>query len=152
VVLEEVAVISAGHPFRGKIPEKRGGVHVVQMRDMSPREGIMWPQCIETELTGKKPPDRLAPGDILFAARGSNNYAALVDDHALSIKAVAAPHFFVIRPQRETLLPEYLTWFLNQAPCQRYFEREAEGTAAKSIRRSALEATPIAVPSLEKQH
>ncbi len=151
MILKEVVTISAGYPFRGKIPEKRGGVRAVQMRDVSTKEGIMWPQCIETELTGKKEPDWLSFGDILFAARGSNNYAAVVDSHALSLKAVAAPQFFVIRSLCDDLLPEYLAWLLNQEPCQRHFQREAEGSVTKSIRRSVLEATPIALPSLERQ-
>ena len=49
------------------------------------------------------------------------------------------------------LTPEFLTWFLNQTPCQQYFEQNAEGTMAKSIRRSVLEQTPIAIPLLQKQ-
>jgi hypothetical protein len=151
VILKNVATVSAGHPFRGKIPESSSGVCAVQMRDVSTKEGVMWSQCTKTTLTGKKEPVWLSPGDILFTARGSNNYAVIVDDQALNLKAVAAPHFFIIRSQGDDLLPEYLTWFLNQEPCQRYFEREAEGSVTKSIRRSVLEETPIAIPSVERQ-
>lgn len=152
--LKQVANISAGYPFRGKVNESSGsGVFAVQMKDVSPVTGVNWATCIETTLEGKRQPDFLSHGDILFASRGSHNYAAIVDgqseqDEAL---AVASPHFYQIRCQRDVVLPEYLVWFLNQKPCQRYFEQNAEGTLTKSIRRNVLEEAPLAVPSLEKQ-
>jgi hypothetical protein len=152
--LKQVANISAGYPFRGKINESPGsGVFAVQMKDVSPVTGVNWASCIEAILEGKRNPDFLNHRDILFASRGSHNYAAIVEgqpnkDGAL---AVASPHFYQIRCNHNGVLPEYLVWFLNQKPCQRYFEQNAEGTLTKSIRRNLLEEVPIAVPSLEKQ-
>ena len=49
------------------------------------------------------------------------------------------------------LLPEYLAWWLNQEPSQRYFEQNAEGSQVKSIRRSVLAETPLALPALRQQ-
>ncbi|MEB4593205.1 hypothetical protein VSS37_19670 [Candidatus Thiothrix sp. Deng01] len=43
-------------------------------------------------------------------------------------------------------------WWLNQYPSQQYFQREAEGSVTKSIRRSVLENVPIVVPSPGKQY
>lgn len=152
--LKQIATINAGYPFRGKILESAGsGVVAVQMKDVSQREGIQWSSCMETELTGKREPDWLKPGDILVAARGSHNYAVLVSDQHLQTEthAVAAPQFFIVRSKQDDVLPEYLVWFLNQQPCQRHFEQNAEGTLTKSIRRSVAEETPIAVPPLAKQ-
>lgn len=122
------------------------------MKDVSVPDGINWSSCIETEITGKREPDWLLPGDILFAARGSRNYAVLVDRAAEKLRAVAAPHFYILRCTTHRVLPHYLVWFLNQRPCQRHFQREAEGSLTKSIRRSVLEGTSVAVPNLERQH
>lgn len=150
--LSEVSNVIVGHPFRGKIPEVKGsGVRAVQMRDISLFSGVDWSSCTETAITGKREPDWLLPGDLLFAARGSHNYAVLVDQIPQEIRAVAAPHFYLLRCKQPDLLPEYLAWFLNQKPSQRYFQREAEGSLTKSIRRKVLEHTPVAVPSLERQ-
>ncbi|UTW03061.1 restriction endonuclease subunit S [Amphritea atlantica] len=152
--LKQIATISAGYPFRGKILESAGtGVVAVQMKDVSEREGIQWSGCMETELTGKREPDWLKPGDILVAARGGHNYAALITDQLLQAgtRAVAAPQFFIVRSKQDNVLPEYLVWFLNQQPCQRYFEQNAEGSLTKSIRRTVAEEAPIAVPPLAKQ-
>lgn len=154
VELKQLATISTGYPFRGKIPERPGSSLVaVQMKDVSPGAGVRWNGCVPTVLTGKRKPDFLAPGDILVAARGSHNYAALVDETASEsgFQAVAAPHFFVVSLKRGDVLPEYMVWLLNQAPVQRYFEQNAEGTLTKSIRRSVLEQAPVVVPPLAKQ-
>lgn len=152
--LKQIAFINAGYPFRSKIPEVAdSAVVAVQMKNVSLQAGIQWAGCLRTELTGKRAPGWLRPGDILIAARGGHNYAVQVDAgfREAGVQAVAAPHFFVIRLKNPTVLPEYLAWFLNQHPCQRHFELNAEGTLTKSIRRSVLEETLIAVPPLAKQ-
>lgn len=152
--LKQVASIAAGYPFRGKLPEFAGSqVIVVQMRDVSLTEGIQWENCLGTELTGKRDPDYLSTGDILVTARGNHNYAVLVDQALASTgkQAVAAPHFFIVRLKKKEILPAFMAWLLNQQPAQRYFELNAEGTFAKSIRRSVLEEVPVVVPTIAKQ-
>lgn len=157
--LKQVATINAGYPFRGKIPEVAGSsVVAVQMKNISLTEGIHWSDCLETELTGKREPDYLAEGDILVTARGSHNYAIQIDQTLATTgkQAVAAPHFFVVRLKSQSLkkndiLPEFMVWLLNQAPAQRHFEQNAEGTLTKSIRRSVLEEAPVVIPPLAKQ-
>lgn len=149
--LNQIAKVEVGYPFRGKIPEVQGGsVCVIQMKDVSV-SGINWAGCIKTELEGKRSPGWLQESDILFTARGNRNQAALVDDRVNHRPMVAAPHFYVLKCAGSTVLPAYLAWFINQTPSQRYFQREAEGSVTKSIRRSVLESLPIAIPSLEKQ-
>jgi restriction endonuclease S subunit len=148
--LSKLATIAAGHPFRGRIPEKSGsGILAIQMKDVSVEEGIFWPSVIETELTGKKQPDWLRRGDILFAARGLHNYAVLMDEDKPHV--VASPHFYILRVKDAALLPEFLAWQLNQKPLQKYFERSAEGTLTKSVRRLVLADAPMTVPPLERQ-
>jgi len=153
LVLKNAARIEAGYPFRGKIPEDATSeVLAVQMKDTHSQTGVDWESCIRTELTGKQPSQWLEEGDILLAARGNQNYAVLINASIGERRAVAAPHFFVIRCDRELLLPEFLHFLLNSASCQRYFQRESEGTLTKSIRRSTLENAPIAIPDLQTQY
>jgi len=152
VILRDFADITVGYPFRGKIPEATGtGIYAVQMKDVISGNLISWARCIETELKGKKKPVWLKMGDVLVAARGNSNYAALVGPEADEVNSVASPHFFVLSNYSPKVSPQYLQWFINQSPSQRYFQREAEGTLTKSIRRAVLENLPIAVPSIEKQ-
>lgn len=152
--LKQIATINSGYPFRGKIPEAPGSaVLAVQMKNVSLSEGINWSDCLETELISKREPTYLTTGDILVSARGSHNYAVQVDNLLTSTgkRAVAAPHFFVVSLKKKDILPAFITWLLNQAPAQRYFEQNAEGSFTKSIRRSVLEDTPIILPPLAKQ-
>lgn len=121
----------------------------MQMKDVSSENGICWSSVVETELTGKKQPDWLMKGDVLFAARGSRNYAVMIDQDKEQI--VAAPHFYILRVKTQMLLPEFLVWQLNQKPLQNYFNSAAEGTLTKSVRRSILEKTEITVLPIEKQ-
>jgi restriction endonuclease S subunit len=121
------------------------------MKNVTSAGAVKWQECIETELEGKRQPDFLKQGDILFAARGRRNYAALIDEGIEDRNAVASPHFYVIHIKDKVVLPEFLVWLLSYGPCQRYFEQSAEGTLTKSIRRSVLEATPIKVPDIQKQ-
>ncbi|MBV1881268.1 MAG: restriction endonuclease subunit S [Pseudomonadales bacterium] len=151
--LSDFSEISAGYPFRGKIKEiPRSGNHVVQMKDCGATTGIDWESVMETEITGKRKPDWLRPGDILFASRGSQNYSVLVDTNANTLKAIAAPHFFVIRCNTEQLLPSFLTWQLNQQPAQAYLKKEAGGSSTKTIRKDSLGNTPIVIPDLKTQN
>ncbi|MEA3545997.1 MAG: restriction endonuclease subunit S [Thermodesulfobacteriota bacterium] len=145
--------MNAGHPFRGRIPEVSGtGVRAIQMKDVSVAAGLNWHTAVETKIVGKREPDYLIPGNILFAIRGNHNYSVLVDDTAAEQRAVASPHFFILHCISDSILPDFLVWQLNQGPLQRCFQRESEGTLTKSIRRSVLENATIAVPPLATQH
>lgn len=150
--LADCAVISAGFPFRGKIEESNGsGVRVVQMRDVGLEEGIAWGRCIEARVELKRESGQLEQGDILFAARGNHHYAIHIESIPSGMHILAAPHFFVIRSLQRIILPAFLSWYLNQESCQRYFARASEGTGTKSIRRAILDQTPVVIPSMQEQ-
>ncbi|MAT64337.1 MAG: hypothetical protein CMQ43_12575 [Gammaproteobacteria bacterium] len=150
VALTKVAEARPGYPFRGAVEETTNGdVAVVQIRNADPERGVDWSAVVRTTLTGRKRPDWLRPGDVLFAARGNRNVATYID-HVPGL-AVCAPQFFLLRARSESVLPAYLAWYLNQPPAQRYFEISAEGSFITSIRRAELEKLPVPVPSVERQ-
>jgi restriction endonuclease S subunit len=151
ITLEQIAVIRAGHPFRGAINESlEGNGYVIQTRDQNDEGDINWEQLVLTDVAGRKEPEWLKPNDIVFAARGARNLASVVPDINKSI--VCSPHYFQIRVTECTLIqPEFLAWQLNQSVAQRYFLQSAEGTAQVSIRRSVLDNTSIIIPPLATQ-
>lgn len=151
--LSEVANITTGYPFRGRIkPSSKSEVLVLQMKDISGDLEVDWSSCVKADLVGKKKPEWLINGDILLAARGNRNYALYVGEKIEGYKAVAAPHFFLIRNTNNQILPEFLAWYLNQTTAQKYFELNAEGSAAKSLRRVVVENLEISIPSETEQH
>lgn len=149
--LKDFADVHAGHPFRGSVPEiANGPVMAVQMRDVSAARGVAWERAARTAPDGRKTPDWLQAGDILFVARGARNFAICLEQ--VPAQAVCSQYFFVIR-LRETarLVPEFVAWQINQLPAQRYLSKNAEGTDQLSIRRGVLEALPIATPPIAQQ-
>lgn len=149
--LKALVDVRQGHPFRGAITETPGGsVAVIQMKDVSPAGLKSCDELIRTEIRGRKEPDWLQDGDILFTARGASNYACVVT--GLPDRTVCTPHLYVLRLKRHgQVLPEFLAWQLNQWPVQRYLAQAAEGSAQLSIRKPVLEAVPIKVPPMAKQ-
>jgi hypothetical protein len=128
----------------------KGDARVIQMKDVDLEFGVKWNGLARTLLTGKRRPNWVEPGDILFVARGFRNFSLHVAE--VPEPVVLAPHFFhiTLKPGAE-VLPGFLAWQINQGPAQQYLKISAEGSNVPSIRRSTLEEMPIAVPALEKQ-
>lgn len=143
--------VRVGHPFRGSVPEIADGpALVIQMRDLSVADGVDWTKVVRTRPRGRKQPNWLRPGDILFVAKGARNFAVCLND--IPKQTLCSQYFFLIRVHdNKQLLPEFLAWQINQAPAQRYLSKNAEGSDQHSIRRSVLEALPIAVPTITQQ-
>ena len=126
------------------------GVHVVQMKDVDPEQGLYWESTQSTAITGKRKPDWLRPGDVLFLMRGRSNFAVHLAE--VPVKAVCSPHFMLLRVKPGSgLLPDFLAWQINQEPAQRHLHAAAEGTVQMSIRRGELEHMPLVVPSMDIQ-
>lgn len=148
--IKAIAEIRAGHPFRGSVPEDIfGKVSVVQIKDVDWTGRVTWEGLTKTHLEGRKEPDWVKTGDVLFVARGTKIVAAYVDDAPGF--CVCSQYFYLIRITSEEILPEFVAWQINQQPAQTYLVKSAEGTAQVSIRRSMLEDLSIVIPPLEQQ-
>ena len=91
----------------------------------------------------------LRKGDILFAAKGSKNFAAWYEND--KIPAVASTSFFVIRLNDKNILPGYLTWFLNHPGTQILLKGQARGSSIASISKAVLSELEIPIPTVKKQ-
>ena len=149
--IAEIVESQAGFPFRTSVEEVDGGsVAVVQMKDVDPDDGIDWLGTVRTELPGRKQPDWLRTGDVLFVFRGTRFYAVCVDSPPCF--AVCGPHFFHLRIKPALdVNPAFLVWQMNQAPFQRLLYSAAEGTSQLSIRRPVFDNLSISLPSLADQ-
>lgn len=150
--IEQIATLMAGHPFRGSIQNTLGGeMAVVQMKDVDPGNGIDSANLVRVNLMGRKKPDYLKLGDIIFIGRGYRLFAVLVDKELKH--TVAGPHFFIIRikPNRRDVRADYLTWYINHKRAQKYFSQYVAGTALPHINRNTLENLPVVLPPLAVQ-
>jgi len=146
------AGVRPGYPFRGSIEESSGGeVLAVQMKDVDVDAGVGWSDVTRTSLAGRKEPDWLQAGDVLFVSKGTRFYAVCIDEPPL--RAVCSPHFFHLRvPPHGPLVPAFLAWQINQPPFQRQLQQAAEGSSQLSIRRPVLESLTLSAPPLSDQH
>lgn len=149
--LGDVASVSAGYPFRGKIQEfSDGKVAVIQMKDIDETQQVNWSDLMLTKLTGKKNPRWLEATDILFLARGNKNYAVYLD--RVNEQTLCSPHFLQIHAKENPeILPAFLAWQINQKPVQQYLLKVGEGNKVGNIRRSVLESIPVVIPSIKQQ-
>ncbi len=150
--LKELAKIQSGYISRGKIEHRADGSHfLLQARDVD-ADRLTYQTAdmnrFNPSLSGK---DRmLKPGDLLFMARGPRNYSVLIRE--IPDRVLAAACFFIIRVTSEKILPDYLFWYLNQEPVDRYLRQHSgRGVHMPVVRRSVLENIHIPVPPAEVQ-
>lgn len=91
----------------------------------------------------------LKDGDVLFAAKGTKNFATVFENH--NEPSVASTSFFVIRPTDNKVLPQFLAWFLNNHTTQTLLKGQAIGTSIPSISKQVLENLEIPVPDIKTQ-
>ena len=98
-------------------------------------------------------PHLLREGDVLFAAKGMNNFAVVYYEN--QGKAVASSSFIVIRlshERKQIVSPEYLAWFLTNSPEIFNFHKQQLGTTIPSISIKLLKELDVSIPTLEKQN
>ena len=148
-LLNKIATIGSGQSFRHKIEHSPNGTcWVIQMKDISNEHLSIIGKPMSIPLEDINPNQLLNKGDILFMAKGNNNFAILYDSDK---PAVAVSLFFIVRPNRDLVSPEFLTWFLNSSSAQSYFHERRLGASVGNIRKDVLESLPIDLPSMERQ-
>ena len=147
VLLKDIAEIQTGVFAK---PNVEGEIVCLQANDFDENGhhlGYWEPTILHSSLS---PKHLLNKGDVLFAAKGSKNFAAVLSsDHPV---AVASTSFFVIRLLSADILPEYVKWFLNQPDTIIRLRSEAKGTSIPSISKKSLEQVEIPLITIDKQH
>ncbi len=149
--ITDIADINIGYQFRAKIEPVDDGTHsVIQIRDFDDNRNLHADSLMQVNIDKSVEQFHLNKGDVLFLSRGHRNWAApIVNDLR---HAIAASHFFVIRIKKPEVLPEYISWYINQAPAQEFLHMNARhGTHMPLISLSAFKGLEVEVPSIDKQ-
>ena len=93
---------------------------------------------------------QLAPGDILFRARGANNQSIFVES-AQKTCIFAAPLVRIRVNDPQQLDPHYLHWVINSAPIQRDISTQARGSMIRMVSLPSVRGLLIPIPSLGVQ-
>ena len=150
IELKNIANIHLGYSFRSKIQkENNGNVFVIQMKDLTKEFGVDVNNLDKTEIPDIKAHYLMRKNDLIFKTRGLDTTASILDKDLINI-ILSAP-LLRIRIESKNVLPEYVFWYINQAPAQIFLNRRAKGTFQKMITKQVLEELEIEIPPLELQ-
>ena len=130
-------------------PIPKGEAFYLQAKNFDETGRIVKPLFPDLAIDRLNQKHLLKVGDVLFAAKGSKNFAACFVEE--NVKAVASTTFFVLRLQSKAVLPEFLVWILNNSLTQKFLKRRAVGTSMVSISKAVLEDLEIPIPSIQQQ-
>lgn len=125
----------------GLVPASAIGEHGDLLRDHLRR--------IAPEVVRSKPDDLLQAGDVLLVGKGHTNHAAVWPGSPEA--TLASNTLYVIRPNRQQVLPEYLAGYLNSTPAQAWFATHQKTGTVNVLSREALNELMVPVPSLATQ-
>ena len=128
----------------------RGGVHYIQAKNFD-ENNILSPHLTPNLLLNPQvKKNLLRKGDVLFASKGFDNFAAVYNSDYKT--AVASSIFLILyNIDNEIVLPAYLAWFINQPGMQEFLKRSAKGTSLPSISKRILSDIYIEIPTIKKQ-
>ena len=151
--LNELSVILSGYISREKIEQDEDGSYfLMQARNVDGIGlGYDTSDLVRFNPALSEKDCCLEQGDILFMARGAYNFSVIIKAD-IPPCTLAAACFFIIRITDKNVVPEYLSWYLNQAPVEQYLKRNSgKGVHMPVVRRAVLENVDIPLPPLEKQ-
>ena len=150
VVLGDISEIQVGYQSREAIHQCHQGSHyLLQAKDFNNLHQVDWSNLIKFTPTGSVIKSEIQLGDILFLAKGQDNFAYLVDrsvDHILATNS-----FYIIRVDQAIVLPEYLAWWFNQTPAKKYIQLNRSGSSLPFLSVSAISRFEILIPDIETQ-
>ena len=149
--LKNLCDISSGYTARARLePLPRVGTPVLQLRDVGPDAEGLGGKLDKYDLG--KLPDRyfVQAGDVVFRSRGEPNTALAIGNRLPEPAAVISP-LFILRADKERLLPEYLVWAINHPDAQRRLRAKAQGTSLRMISKAVLGNLDIDLPGLATQ-
>lgn len=151
--LGSMAEIRMGATLRGRDatrPVPNGRFQLVRIGDISQDGQLLTDQFDRIDPEESISADLLLrPGDVLFPNRGARTTACVFElSHA---DALAGAQFFILRPDPQVLLSDYLAWYLRSDEAARHFDERRTGTHVKIIQSDALKTLGIPLPPLRTQ-
>lgn len=159
VKLSNLAEIRTGFTFREKIEEvESGNAHVLQIKDI---RSIATDTCGYTLYSDALPQidwqgkDNaiVTPECVLLPCRGEYLKAHFFvgsQNRAKALPLVVSSQFLILEP-KQSVLPEYLCWYLNQPAVQHELRKESQGSKMPMLSVSTVSQFQVEVPHIETQ-
>lgn len=146
VKLQEIAEIQFG--FYAK-PKEKGNAAYLQAKQFDELGNLYYTIDNFLKIDQKNEANVLNDGDVLLVSKGLRNFAWTYSK-AIG-PAIASSIFFVIKPNRAIVLPDFLTTLFNMQQTQSYFQTLSAGSSIHSIRKSELSEFSFTLPPLSMQ-
>lgn len=150
--LSKIVVIRPGYLSRRQIPSSETGAYaILQIKDFNEnRTQVDFMRITRFDPDSHCKHQVLSKGDVLFLGKGHRNFAFPVGDVPSS--TVAAGYFFVLKPDTQKFLPEFLAWYLNQPVVKRYLHKySGRSVHIPVVNRAVLENIEVPVLPLDFQ-
>ena len=151
--LGTICDITPGFQFRGRVePVDSGEFRVIQMKDIEQNYAgarLAIDQMTVTHDYGFQDKHLARTGDVIFCARGNNNFSLNIQEPPEN--TVISAQFFVLRCNEKSLLPGYLFWYLNSSVAQRLLSGIRRGTTTAIVTTKALAEFEIPAPDIKTQ-
>jgi hypothetical protein len=145
--LADVARIDSGYHFRGRIKnDPEGPVAVIQTKDFSDNLKLIPDGLVRIVPESKVAPYEVESGNVLFLSRGENPWAVAIGE--LPLTCIVPSSFYILRLDRDRILPEYLAWFLNSAAALTALKSIMRGSNISFISKMDLQELSVPVPPL----
>lgn len=150
IKIKELAEVQIGYQPRGRIePDPNGTYRIIQGKDFDENNELdaadLYP------ITPEREPERyrVSKDDILFLSRGRSNFSVILREPLENV--IAAGVFYVVRVNKNKVLPEYLAWYINLPSVQTKLKNMAQATNIPLIPKAAFEELDIDVPVIAVQ-
>lgn len=148
--LKKLAAIKVGYQSRSKIKESINGTHyLLQGKDFDNDNNIIHNTITRIRPDRKPELYSVSKNDLLFQARGTNHFTYCINEDLTNV--LASNSFYIIRPDKHIILPQYLTWYLNLKTTLDHLELESGGSIISFISINTLSKLSIDVPSMAVQ-
>jgi type I restriction enzyme M protein len=151
ILLPKLAQIQMGRSIRiteqTDISNSSGYVRIRDVDNLKVKSITSW---VKEDVANYHSQYRLYKDDILLSKTGTIGKLALVDSD--SDGSFAASNFFVLKVNKNKILPQYLLSYLSSPFCQEWLDSRKRGAVQQHITKDAIENLPILLPSIELQH
>lgn len=151
VILNTKAKILSGTDLKRPVKaEDNGNIFVVTRDDIDNYNTLRFAHTVKMYAENINEEKFLSEGDILFVLKGANRIASVVRN--VPEKAIAVPSFCIIRLHNQNeILPEFLTWYLNQETIKASLNQFLVGVTIPSIQKRALDTLEIPIITIQEQ-
>ena len=148
-----ISDVCMGVTLRGRDatrPVLGGSCRMIRISDITDDGHLSNPELLEFDPSETiKRSLFLRAGDVLFPNRGTRTTAYVFNLAEKNV--IVGAQFFIIRPDTEVVLPEYIAWYLRSEVAAQHFHLRRKGTLVQTVQRKDLTELELPLPSIDKQ-